>query len=139
MDIVNGLTALSQAVGIAREIRDLNQSVDQAAFKLKVAELHERLSDAKMALSDAKIEQSNTRQTISELTAEIDRLKNGDVCPKCRSGRLQLISTKPFRQLGAWHYGVEDWEYRCDQLDCAFEQTRKHDPQGVLPKLAGRQ
>jgi hypothetical protein len=54
MDIASGLSAASAAITIAKDLREIDRSVDEATFKLKIAELTEALADTKIALSDAR-------------------------------------------------------------------------------------
>lgn len=68
MDIVTGIAALTQALDIAKKLREFGQTFDEAEFKLKIAELYSALADAKMSLADSK-------QQLEEKDAEIDRLK----------------------------------------------------------------
>ncbi len=51
MDISAGLVALGHAVGIAKDLRDIERGVDEASFKLKLAELIEALAESMIALS----------------------------------------------------------------------------------------
>lgn len=68
MDLMTGLAAASQALGIAKQIRDIDVSFDKADFKLKIADITERLADVKLALLEAKSE-------LDEKNAEIARFK----------------------------------------------------------------
>jgi hypothetical protein len=42
MEILTGLTAISQAIGISRELKEIDRGVDEAAFKLKLAGLQRK-------------------------------------------------------------------------------------------------
>lgn len=68
MDIAGGLTAASTAINIVKDLREIDRSVDEATFKLKIAELSSVLADTKISLSEARIE-------ISEKDARIATLK----------------------------------------------------------------
>ena len=129
MDVVGGLTAAKMALDLAKDLREIDKSVDEAAFKMKLAELMGALADTQIAFADAK-----TR--ISELEDELERLTNGDPCPKCRVGRLVLISSEPMQFYGADRFGVEEQFWQCGEEDCGYSTLRKIDPHGVLPKLA---
>jgi hypothetical protein len=138
MDIVGGLSALSQAVTLLRDLRDIDREVDEAAFKLKVAEIQNGLADAKIALADAKVALSSESDKNLQLLRELDELRNGDYCPKCRTGRMRLVNTEFHSHRGLGHFGVEDWDYKCDNAQCAFTQTRLHDPHGAVIAQAKR-
>lgn len=136
MDVIGGLAALSQAIGIAKDIIEIGRTYDEATFKLKMSDLTPSLADAKVALSDARIELSEKAEQISTLQNELDLVLNGDFCPKCRKGRMQLIKTKGHSMHGLLHFGVEDWDFQCDDPKCGFEQKRIHDPHGAVSAQA---
>lgn len=52
MDVVATISALTAALGLAKEIREIDSQFDKAELKLKVAELTVALSDAKVGLLD---------------------------------------------------------------------------------------
>jgi hypothetical protein len=87
MDILSGLSAASTAINIAKDLRDIDRSVDEATYKLKIAELVSALADTKLSLSDAK-------QEISSLKQELATLNEGEACPVCRSGRLVVTNVE---------------------------------------------
>jgi hypothetical protein len=132
MDVIGGLTAAKLALDLAKDLREIDKSVDEAAFKMKLAELMSALSNAQVALAEAKSQ-------INGLKEEVDVLKNGDVCPKCRQGRVQLVENKPTRSGALHRYGVEDWYCECDNSNCDFSQRRLHDPLGVATKFAAKE
>jgi hypothetical protein len=68
MDIASGLSALSSALGALKGLAELDRTLDQAEFKLKIATIYTELADARMALSDA-------RESIHQRDGEIARLK----------------------------------------------------------------
>ena len=138
MDIVGGLTAANLALGLVKDLRDIDRSVDEAAFKLKVSELTFALADTQIALSDANLKLNETTQQIQTLKNDLETATSGDICPKCRSGRMQLIRTNSHRMGSLGQFGVEDWHLACDEAECGFEQTKMHDPHGVIPKAAAK-
>ncbi|WP_132463727.1 hypothetical protein [Rhodovulum marinum] len=138
MDILSGLTAATKALEVLKGIRELDESIGQAEFKLKLADLTSLLADTKVALADAKTDLNAKAAEIANLSAEIERLKKGDFCPRCHSGRLQLISTEEYPYQGLHIYGVEEWHYGCDNPECGFEQNRLHDPHNVIPGTSKR-
>ena len=130
VDISQGLTAVSTALTIAKQLRDIDRSVDEATFKMAIADLTEALADAKVAIAEAKSENS-------ELRSDLDELRNGKLCPKCRAGKMTLIETRGQTQRGLQHFGVELWKYRCCDDSCGFERTETLDPHGAI-QIAAR-
>ncbi|WP_299941165.1 hypothetical protein [uncultured Nitratireductor sp.] len=115
MDIISGLAAASQALDVAKKLRQFEKSFDEAEFKLQIAELYTALSEVKIALADAK-------ETIAEKDAEIRRLteiqlgnlkvvrrdgfpfgvENGKVlpipfCPTCEQAGTQNLFSSPIK------------------------------------------
>lgn len=136
MDIISGLTAAKLAVDLAKDLREIDRSVDEAAFKLKLADLTSALADAQVALSDAKLSINAKDEQIAGLEAKIDVLSNGEICPMCRKGRLQLEEVQKNHQYGAAHFGVEWHHYVCDYDECGHSERRLHDPVGAMKELA---
>ncbi|SHH29941.1 hypothetical protein [Cognatishimia maritima] len=131
MDIMSGLSAASTAIGIAKDLREIDRSVDEASYKLKIAELVSLLADAKLSLSEAK-------QQVASLEEEILNLTSGHLCPMCRSARLKLVKTEEFERYPIAQLGVENWFYECEAENCEFEKREIHDPHGVIPKQAAK-
>lgn len=52
MDVAGAISTVTAAIGFARELNNVNIQVDQAALKLKIAELTGALADAKLGLVD---------------------------------------------------------------------------------------
>lgn len=67
MDIAAGLALATQALGIAKEIRDLDKGFDSAENKAKMADLYNAIGDVKMTLADAREEIRSLEQINSEL------------------------------------------------------------------------
>ncbi len=132
MDLMQGLSAANMALGFIKDLREIDRSVDEAGFKLKIAEIASALADAKIALSDANLHLNEKEQVIRDLRRELDELKNGDFCPKCHIGRMKLDHTKAHSMHGLSHFGVEDWSFICNNQDCGFKNERIHDPHGVI-------
>ncbi len=132
MELMQGLSAVSMALGLVKDLREIDRSVDEAGFKLKIAEITSALADAKIALSDANLHLNEKEQIIRDIRSELDAIKNGDFCPKCRIGRMQLERTKGHSMHGLHNFGVEDWNFICSDKKCGFEQMRIHDPHGAL-------
>ncbi|WP_428513294.1 hypothetical protein [Roseovarius sp.] len=115
MDLVSGLTAARLAIDLAKDLREIDKSVDEATFKLKLADLTSALADTQVALSDAKLR-------ISELEEALKNRFSGDLCPKCKEGRLQVVSVE------AAGYGQNEWHYSvCDSETCDYSNNRWFD------------
>jgi len=102
MDFMTTLTAVTQALQIAKTVSDIDKSFDVAEHKLRMAEIITTLAEAKIALSEAKADLAEKDTEIARLkTAATDRTKyveahgfyflkkenglpTGDAyCPKC--------------------------------------------------------
>ena len=115
MDLLTGLTAANQAIGIVKDLREIDQSVDEASYKLKLAELSSALADAKLALADAKVE-------MATLAAKIDTFRDCEICPKCRVGRLNIDNVEP-----AITSCFEFHNCSCRNNDCDYQTTKYFD------------
>ena len=116
MDLVGGLTAVRLAIDIGKDLRSIDRSVDEATYKLKLADLSSALADAQMALSEAKLR-------LGQLEMELDSLRDGTLCPVCRKGRLKVISVEP--------HGYSNFEFhtcKCDEPSCSYQTTKGYDP-----------
>lgn len=120
MDIVGGLAAASQALGIAKALRGIEKDYDAATYRAQIAELIDALTDAKLALTDAKGAVAERDEEIKKLRASFDvkaQLVKGEgdynyftgedgkpvgfpVCPGCETnGRIiQLKQAGPPNQ-----------------------------------------
>lgn len=114
MDIVSGIAAVTQGLGIAKALRSIEKSYDEATFKAKIAEVIESLTDAKLALAEAKDAMAAKDKEIERLKAAFEskaKLATGDggysyfaddsgkpvgypVCPKCEQVNGRIIQTK---------------------------------------------
>jgi hypothetical protein len=131
MDLIQGLSAAAAAIGIAKDLREIDRNVDEADYKNKLADLLNALADTKIALADAK-------EKIASIEAKLDHATSGDVCPKCRTGRLNLTGNRPQHFGGLGNLGVEVWTFSCNLEDCDFTSDRIHDPQGLTQKFVSR-
>jgi hypothetical protein len=120
MDVISGISAATQAIGIAKTLRSIEKNYDQATYMAQIADLINALTDAKLALSDAK-------DGLAERDKEIDRLRasfevkatlvEGDggynylpdsnakaigypVCPKCEQLHGRIIQIKEHEYSG---------------------------------------
>jgi hypothetical protein len=132
MDIIGGLTAAKLALDLAKDLRQIDRSVDEAAFRLKLADLTAALADTQVALSEVRVAMIDKDAKIRDLEAKLRDATDGEVCPKCRTGRMILVSTESYPYSGLDRFGVEEWHYLCNNGQCAFEQDRLHDPHKVI-------
>lgn len=72
MDIAGAISAVTAAIGFARELNQVGAQVDQAALKLKIAELTGALAEAKLGLVDVA-------EQLRAKDAEINRLSTFDL------------------------------------------------------------
>lgn len=68
VDLLAGITALSEGIGIAKALRGISKDYDSATHRAQVAEMLDLLTDAKLAMAEAK-------ETLAERDKEIARLK----------------------------------------------------------------
>jgi len=132
VDIISGLSAASQAIKIAKDLRSLDRSVDEADFKLKLAELTEALADTRIALSEAKEDIAEKDSEIRKLQSQLESVRAGEMCPVCGEGRLktkQVVDHPTFGELG-----VQEKHLSCDNPNCQHSEKRTHDPVGFLHK-----
>jgi hypothetical protein len=134
MDMISGIAAASQAVGLVKELKEIDPGVDEASFKLKIAELVEILADTKIALSDAKTALSEKDIEIRSLLEKLEEAKNGENCPKCKAGRLQVILTTKHTSAMLARCGVQIWHMACDNRECQHAEEKIHDPNKMMQK-----
>ena len=89
MDLMIGLTAISQALDITRKLKDFENDLNNAEFKIQIADLYMALSSAKIALAD-------TNQLLAEREAEIYRLKNH------ASNKMRTVSYR------GYNFGIDE-------------------------------
>jgi hypothetical protein len=138
MDVIGGLTAARLALDLAKDLRGIDRSVDEATFKLKLAELTTALADTQVALAEARTNLLEKDTKIASLEGKLDELERGEKCPRCKTGRMNLVDTKPMRHWVLSSAGVERWSFVCSDDRCNFRQVKTHDPHSVLQKFAGR-
>lgn len=66
-DLMNAVAAAGQALGIIKDLREIDKEVDVAGYKARLAELTAALADMKMGLTDASTQ-------LHEKDAEIERV-----------------------------------------------------------------
>ena len=72
MDLAAGLSALTAAIGLVRELKSADAQFSEASLKLKIAELSVALADAKSAMVDASEALRARDAEISRLRTELD-------------------------------------------------------------------
>ena len=67
MDIVSGLAAANSALAALKAVRDIERGVDEAKFKMALADAYQNLADVKIALSEAADENLGLNNEIEML------------------------------------------------------------------------
>jgi hypothetical protein len=101
MEIGAGIAAIGRALGIAKNLIDINHQLDKAELKSRLADIYSNLADAKIALADAQASIREKDQSLAELrksfeeksavalhrgfpfTVEEGRVTAGPHCPNC--------------------------------------------------------
>ena len=114
MGIVEGLAAATQAISIAKSLRDVEKRYDAATYKAQVTDLMVALSDAKLALTEAREELGAKDKEIAELKASFEEKSQlvkaeGDylykagpdgnpigypICPRCEQKDGKIVQLK---------------------------------------------
>ncbi|HEV7293499.1 MAG TPA: hypothetical protein VGN79_14385 [Devosia sp.] len=128
MDIAAGLTLVGQALGIVKDLREIDKGYDAAVIKAQMADLYSTLGDVKMALSDAKVSIHERDTTIRELQAKIATMATGEACPICGQGILKVTAVYAHPEFGV--VGVQERVLKC--TECSHTEKRMHDPVGAL-------
>ncbi|MDW9786806.1 hypothetical protein GOB29_19705 [Sinorhizobium meliloti] len=113
MDIAAAISGITSALGLVKELRDINAQFDQAELKLKIADLTEALSEAKLGLVDVAEE-------LQAKDAEIANLKE----------QLQFRATKLVDQ-GHFRYFADEQGKAAGVPVCPVCETK-----GLFLKLA---
>jgi DNA-directed RNA polymerase subunit M/transcription elongation factor TFIIS len=71
MDIASTLTTITAALGLAKELRDINDQVNEAELRLKVAELMTALADARTGLVEVAEQMRSKDGEIEKLRSEL--------------------------------------------------------------------
>jgi hypothetical protein len=124
VDIAAALTLLSQATGIVKDLRDIDNSFDMAALKLKMADLYSALADVRIGLSDARETIHERDSQIRLLQQRIATLTSGEACPICDTGRMKVKSSMAHPDFG--FAGVQMRKIVCD--NCGHTEDRLYDP-----------
>lgn len=127
MDIMLGLSAASQALGIAKDLKEIAKRSSDAETQLKIAELIESLANVKIALSEARGENQSLTEKIGRLERELEAATNGERCPICSQGIMKVISERPHPEFR--FAGVKIRDRRCS--GCNHKDEQFYDPTGV--------
>jgi len=68
MDAASVLTTITGAINLVRELRFADKAIDEAAWKLKVADLTSALADAKLGVTELRDELEARDNEITRLT-----------------------------------------------------------------------
>ena len=128
MDLISGISAATQAVQLVKELRSIDRSVDEASFKLKLADLMVAQADTKIALSEAREFLSEKDAEIRELKLRLDVVNSGEACPICQLGRLKVTASHLHPVFGT--FGHQERTLTCTNADCGHSEKRKYDPSG---------
>jgi hypothetical protein len=117
MDIVSGIGAVTSALGIAKTLRGIEKTYDEATYKAQVADLINTLTDAKLAMAEAK-------EDLAEKDKEIERLK----------ASFQIKATLVSGE-GGYSYLTDDKGNpvgypvcpKCEQINGRVTQTKEHE------------
>ncbi len=69
----SALTGISTALTIVKQLNDIDQKVDEASFKLKIAEISSAFAEAKLGLIDAQQELRQKETEIAALKSSLQR------------------------------------------------------------------
>lgn len=114
MEIAAAIAAVSNGLGIAKTMRSIEKSFDEATYKAKVADVIEALTDAKLGLAEAKEKLAENEKEIARLKANFETRgelvsDRGDykyfannegeplgypICPKCEVLNGRIVQLK---------------------------------------------
>lgn len=64
--MVDLVTSISSAIEIVKQLRELNKKIDEAQFKMLLADLTSELGDAKLEAANLKIELAESKEIIED-------------------------------------------------------------------------
>ncbi|KUR75211.1 hypothetical protein [Novosphingobium sp. Fuku2-ISO-50] len=102
MDFASALTALSNAMTLAKALRGIQKDYDIAAVRVQMAEIYDALADARIALADAKSVIVEREQQIKELEGGP---VPGDPCPYCGARAMRMTRQAMNGQWETWTCG----------------------------------
>lgn len=116
MELGAALSAISNAMALAKTLRGIQQDFDAALIRAQMAEIYDALADARIALADAK-------STIAERDLKIKEMEGGPVpgepCPYCGARAMRMTSQTMNGQREEWTCG-----------ECGKEKEVRHDLAG---------
>lgn len=120
VDIAAGLAMAAQAIGIAKDLREIDKGLDIGEFKAKMAELYGSLADVKMALADAQT-------ALKEKDSEISRLQ------EAFRFKAELVEYHGYKYQSSPRGRPKGYPYcpRCENTDGRFHMLTKFG-KGVL-------
>jgi hypothetical protein len=124
MEIGTSLGILSKALGIVKELKEIDKNFDMAHVRNQMADLYLSLADVKIALADAKQEISDKEKIITQLEEKIDLSKKGEKCVLCENGYLKVTASRPHPEFS--FAGVQERTLSC--TECRHSEKRFYDP-----------
>lgn len=102
MELGAALSALSNAMTLAKALRGIQQDYDLATVRAQMAEIYDALAEARIALADAK-------SLIAERDMQIKALEGGPVagepCPYCGARAMRMTNQSMNGQREIWTCG----------------------------------
>jgi hypothetical protein len=131
MDLAAGIASAKAALDIAKTLKNINKSYDEASLKADITALIEKLSDARIALVEAKegiFDRDREIESLKNAQAErknlikaeggyLYRLNEGGkpegfpICPKCDAKDSRLVNLVEFKVGDHGQCPVCDSEY----------------------------
>lgn len=87
-------TLIQQALEASGKLRELAKTIENADFRMALAELHSALADAKLESVDLKMSLAESRQKVADLEAQLRQKQEGE--PEYVDG-LYVFPDKPGR------------------------------------------
>lgn len=113
--MVEILSTLSAALGIASRLKEIGKNISDAEFKNLLADLSLQLADAKLKIADVVEENVKLKSRILELESV-----EGEKCPKCINRTFKLVGTAKHPTFG--DLGVMERQYKC--TSCGFAEAK---------------
>ena len=76
MDILGALAVVKQTLDLTKDLRSIDGRISDAEFKLKIADLVERVLELREALQDAQERESDLRNKITDLQLKLNQRSN---------------------------------------------------------------
>ena len=125
MDVMAGLAAASQAIEIAKTLRQVGRDYDAVALKGRIIDLTDKLIDVKGSFQEIK-------ETIEDKDREIQRLKEA---ARVRAATVERGGMRyPISKDGAGEPQGRPFCSRCDQVDGLMITTADNGRGVVCPQ-----